>query len=161
LVLRSATATPEDKEMAEILSDITGLDIKSLGSDIMYSSSAVAKKPASEIVSMDMKKYNYNDRNYSVSQIEVTSFDEIQKHKEEIGEALSALKSKEHLLFAALMITDITYLNSLLLIIGDHDFIKEINYQKFDSNTFMMKGVVSRKKQLMPYLIDLLKKTYN
>ncbi|MCL2155370.1 MAG: putative manganese-dependent inorganic diphosphatase [Leptospirales bacterium] len=161
LVLRSATVTEEDKEMAEILSGITGLDIMSLGSDIMYASSAVAKKPASDIINMDMKKYNYGDRTYSVSQIEVTSFNEIQKRKSEIGEALTALKSKENLLFATLMITDITHLNSILFIIGDHDFIKKIDYPKLDSNIYMMKEVVSRKKQLMPYLIDLLKKTYS
>ena len=160
LVLRSATTTAEDKEMAGILSDITGLDITALGSDIMYSSSVVAQKSASDIISMDMKKYNYDGKAYSVSQIEVTSFNEIQKRKDEIGDALVALKSKEGLLFAALMITDITYLDSLLFIIGDHNFIKEINYHKFDGNIYIMKGIVSRKKQLMPYLIDLLKKTY-
>ena len=159
LVLRSATATEEDREMAEFLSGITGLDIASLGSDIMYSSSAVAGKSASDIISMDMKKYDYDGKAYSVSQIEVTSFNEIQKRKDEIGDALDALRSREDLLFAALMITDITYLDSMLLIIGDHDFVKEVSYPKSDSNTYMMKGIVSRKKQLMPYLIDLLKKT--
>ncbi|MCL1865434.1 MAG: putative manganese-dependent inorganic diphosphatase [Spirochaetes bacterium] len=159
LVLRSATATAEDKEMAEFLSGITGLDITTLGSDIMYSSSAVAGKSALDIISMDMKKYDYNGKGYSVSQIEVASFNEIQKRKDEISEAMAALRSKEDLLFAALMITDITDLDSLLLIIGDHDFIKEVHYPKFDNNTFIMKGVVSRKKQLMPYLIDLLKKS--
>ena len=159
LILRSATATAEDKEMAEILADITGLDIMSLGSDIMYSSSAVAQKSVSDIISMDMKKYDYKGKDYSVSQIEVTSFDEIQKRKDEIIEAMTALRSKEHLLFASLMITDITDLDSLLIIAGDHDFIKEVNYPKLDNNTFMMKGIVSRKKQLMPYLIDLIKKT--
>jgi len=160
LVLRSATTTAEDKEMAEILSGITGLDIMSLGSDIMYSSSAVAQKSVSDIINMDMKKYSHYDKLYSVSQIEVTSFNEIQKRKDEISEALSALKTKENLLFAALMITDITYLDSLLLIIGEHDFTKEVGYPKFDDNTYIMKGIVSRKKQLMPYLIDLLKKVY-
>ncbi|MCL2025205.1 MAG: putative manganese-dependent inorganic diphosphatase [Leptospirales bacterium] len=161
LVLRSTTTTEEDKEMAEILSGITGLDMMALGSDIMYSSSLVAQKPAADIISMDMKKYSHDGKAYSVSQIEVTSFNEIQKRKDEIGEALAALRSREGLLFAALMITDITYLDSLLFIIGDHDLIKEINYPKFDDNTYIMKGTVSRKKQLMPYLIDLLKKTYS
>ena len=161
LVLRSATTTEEDKEMAEALSAMTGLDIMSLGSDIMYSSSAVAQKSAADIISMDMKKYNYAGNNYSVSQIEVTSFDEIQKRKDEIIDALSSIKLKDNLLFAALMITDITYLNSLLLIIGNNDIIKEVNYPKFDNHNYIMKGIVSRKKQLMPYLIDLLKKTYS
>ena len=159
LVLRSATATTEDREMAEFLSGITGLDIAALGSDIMYSSSAVAGKSAPDIINMDMKKYDYDGKAYSVSQIEVTSFNEIQKRKNEIGDALDGLRLRENLLFAALMITDITYLDSLLFIIGDHDFIKEISYPKFDNNTYIMKGIVSRKKQLMPYLIDLLKKT--
>jgi manganese-dependent inorganic pyrophosphatase len=162
LVLRSATTTAEDKEMAEYLSGITGLDITSLGSDIMYSSSSVAQKSASDIISMDMKKYDYEGKDYSVSQIEVASFDEIQKRKNEISEAMTTLRSKENLLFAALMITDITNLDSLPLIIGDQNLIKEVHYPKFDDNTYMMKGIVSRKKQLMPYLIDLLKKTqYN
>jgi manganese-dependent inorganic pyrophosphatase len=161
LVLRSATTTAEDKEMAEILSGITDLDIMSLGTDIMYSSSAVAKKSAVDIINLDMKKYNYDGKDYSVSQIEVASFDEIQKRKDEIGETLTVIRSKENLLFSALMITDITDLDSLLFIIGDHDLIKEINYPKIDNNTYIMKSIVSRKKQLMPYLIDLLKRAYS
>jgi len=161
LVLRSATTTAEDKETAGILSGICGLDVMSLGTDIMYSSSAVAKKSAVDIISMDMKKYNYDGKDYSVSQIEVASFDEIQKRTDEIAEALTAMKSKERLLFGALMITDVTCLDSLLFMAGDNDLIKEIHYPKFNNKTYIMKGIVSRKKQLMPYLIDLLKKAYS
>ncbi|MDR3236944.1 MAG: putative manganese-dependent inorganic diphosphatase [Spirochaetia bacterium] len=157
LVLRSATTTAEDRETAQALASLTGLDIASLGQDIMYASSAVAQKPAAEIVSMDLKKYKYGDKAYTVSQVEVTSFNEIQKRKNEIGDVLSKMKERENLLFASLMITDITLLDSLLFIVGEHAFIKEVSYPKLNDNVYIMKGIVSRKKQLMPYLADLLK----
>jgi manganese-dependent inorganic pyrophosphatase len=55
------------------------------------------------------------------------------------------------------MVTDITTLNSLLFIRGDLTIIREIAYPKMEESVFLLKGIVSRKKQLLPYLTDLLK----
>lgn len=158
LALRSATATEDDRKNAEELAALAGLDIVSFGADIMTAASAVAKKPAGEIIGMDLKKYFFGDKAYTISQTEVTSLEELEKRREEICAELASLREKENLLFASLMVTDITCLDSTLFIKGAPSLIKEIDYPRIGDGIFLLKGAVSRKKQLLPYLSELLKR---
>jgi manganese-dependent inorganic pyrophosphatase len=68
------------------------------------------------------------------------------------------LRDEERLAFAALLITDINTQNSLLLVKGDDALIGRIDYPHVEQDEiFDMPGIVSRKKQLIPYLTSLLK----
>jgi manganese-dependent inorganic pyrophosphatase len=68
------------------------------------------------------------------------------------------LRDEERLAFAALLVTDINTQNSLLLVKGDQGIIDRINYPHVEQDEiFDMPGVVSRKKQLIPYLTSLIK----
>ncbi|HNS55250.1 MAG TPA: hypothetical protein PKH25_10780, partial [Syntrophales bacterium] len=57
----------------------------------------------------------------------------------------------------ALMVTDITELDSTLFVQGDPVFLARIRYPKVDDNVFLLKGVLSRKKQLVPCLTELIR----
>ena len=59
--------------------------------------------------------------------------------------------------FSCLMVTDITSSTSLLLCSGEEKIIETISYPKIGENHFEMVGVLSRKKQMMPYLVDLIR----
>ena len=59
--------------------------------------------------------------------------------------------------FSCLMITDITSSSSLLLCIGEARIIEAVTYPRLAENLFEMTGVLSRKKQMMPYLADLVR----
>jgi manganese-dependent inorganic pyrophosphatase len=158
LVLRSATTTEVDREIAEYLADITDLTIESFGKDIMNAASMVSKKPTDEILTMDQKRYDEDPWSFTVSQVEVMSPDEIMDRKDEVLQSLEKMNSKNGTLFAALMVTDIINLNSILFIAGDTHFINLIAYPKIDNNVYSMKGILSRKKQLIPLFTELLKK---
>jgi manganese-dependent inorganic pyrophosphatase len=70
---------------------------------------------------------------------------------------LEQLRVAENLFFSCLFVTDINTQNSLLLVKGDHDFISHISYPHADrEDTFELQGIVSRKKQLIPYLASAL-----
>ena len=72
--------------------------------------------------------------------------------------ALADLRNDERLAFACLLITDINTQNSLMLVKGDPDFIRRISYAHVEKDEiFDLPGVVSRKKQLIPYLTGLIK----
>ncbi|MES1167785.1 MAG: DHHA2 domain-containing protein, partial [Oleiharenicola lentus] len=74
------------------------------------------------------------------------------------GTALGDLCTAEKLVFAALLVTDINTQNSLMLVRGDPEFIRRISYAHVEQDEiFDLPGVVSRKKQLIPYLTDLLR----
>jgi manganese-dependent inorganic pyrophosphatase len=75
-----------------------------------------------------------------------------------IAAALDQLCRDETLAFACLLVTDINTQNSLLLVKGDPVFIARINYPHVEKDEiFDMPGVVSRKKQLIPYIGSVLK----
>jgi len=158
VVLKSATTTEVDRETAEYLADITDLDIAELGKDIQNSASAAARMPAPDIIRLDMKEYSASGKKISVSQIEVASPDEIMEHETEILAALKALRAEHGYFLSALMVTDITKLTSLLLVDGDQDFIDLVGYPRLDGGVFVLKDVLSRKKQLMPTILELVEK---
>ena len=59
-------------------------------------------------------------------------------------------------LFSVLLVTDITKLSSVMLIAGDPKFIPFVNFPKKDEGVFYLKDVVSRKKQLVPLLTEVI-----
>ncbi len=158
LILRSATTTDVDRDMAEYLSNITDLDIESLGADIMGAASAVASKPAAEIVNLDLKEYETSGRKISVSQVEVTDTTVIMDRKDEILAALAKVRSERQCWLSALMVTDITELTSLLLLDGEKELIGLVNYPRSEEGVYVLKDILSRKKQLMPAIFELVER---
>ena len=57
------------------------------------------------------------------------------------------------LLFAALLVTDINTQNSLLLACGAEPFLSQIDFPARGANLWELEGIVSRKKQLLPFLL--------
>jgi manganese-dependent inorganic pyrophosphatase len=158
LILKSATVTDVDREMAEYLSNIADLEIDEFGHDIMVSASLVASKPVDEIVRLDMKEYTAADVTFTVSQVEVHSPDEILERSAEVLAELAALRTKGGHYFCALMVTDITELSSVLFVEGERDFVSLVRFPRLDEHAFELKDVLSRKKQLVPILIELTEK---
>lgn len=155
LILQSATTTEVDKETAEYLSDITNLDIKELGNEILIAGSNVSGRKADELIRQDMKEYNEGKAVYTVSQIEVGSTKEILDRKNEFLSELEIERRSCKGLFSCLLVTDITTLSSILLIEAEQNFIPFINFPKKDEKVYFLQGVVSRKKQLVPMITEL------
>jgi manganese-dependent inorganic pyrophosphatase len=158
LALQSATTTDEDREAAEYLASITGLEIQTLARELQSAGSQVNDVAARELVAMDMKEYAERGVAFSVSQIETDSPENLVGRKAEILGALEATRSARDMLFSALMVTDVTVLDSLLFVAGDPDFIALINFPKRGDNLYFLKEMVSRKKQLLPLLSELVEK---
>ena len=75
-----------------------------------------------------------------------------------LGKALEAYRIKEVLFFSFLLVTDINSHDSLLVVAGNDELKASINYpQRVQSNIYELSGIVSRKKQLIPYISSLLK----
>ncbi|MDA8411479.1 MAG: putative manganese-dependent inorganic diphosphatase [Treponema sp.] len=159
LVLRSATTTEVDRDMAEYLSNITDLDVDAVGTDIMGAASAVASKPAADIVNLDLKEYETSGKKICVSQVEVTDTAVIMDRKAEILGALAKVRAERQCWLAALMVTDITELTSLLFIDGEKEIYSQVNYPRSEEGVYVLKDILSRKKQLMPAMFELVERT--
>jgi manganese-dependent inorganic pyrophosphatase len=159
VILRSATTTETDRNMADYLSTITDLPIDGFGKEIMGAASLVARRPVGEILALDMKHFGEGKNAFTVSQVEVNTLTEIMERRDEILEGLEHQQAKTQNLFTALMVTDITELDSALFITGDPVFLSRIRYPKVEENVYMLKGILSRKKQLVPCLTELIRKS--
>ena len=154
LILQSATTTDVDRETAEYLSDITDLDIKELGNDILIAGSNVSGRDAGDLVRQDLKEYSEGKAVYTVSQIEVGSTKEVLERKQDFLKELEIESRSRKALFSCLLVTDITTLSSILLIHCEPKFEQFISFPKQEENAYYLQGVVSRKKQLIPLLTE-------
>ena len=158
LILQSGTTTETDTLTAEYLSNITDLDIKSLGNDIIKSGSHIGGRSAQEVIHQDMKDYTEGKIKYTVSQIEVDSTDEILSRKKEFLDELEIERRSQGALFTALLVTDITKLSSIMMVACDNRFEQLLHFPKQMEHIYYLKDVVSRKKQLIPLLSELVGK---
>ena len=156
LMLRSATTTETDREMAEYLAGLVNLDIESFGHEIFSNARKVADLPVVDILGMDSKAYAACGQRFAVSQVEVNAADDLLVRKAELLAALRQRRTGEGLFFTALMITDVTTLSSILLVEGDETFIKKIAFPRLEPGVFRCRDILSRKKQLIPLLIEIM-----
>tara|TARA_R100000027_G_scaffold63301_1_gene55901 strand:- start:10672 stop:12324 length:1653 start_codon:yes stop_codon:yes gene_type:complete len=156
LLLSSPTTTPTDKEILEKLSKIANVDPKELADSIFSSGSVILNSEPDRVVQMDCKIYEEDGARFSVSQIEELGFDNFWEHESSLKKALEEYRESEGLDFSAILVTDINTQNSLLVTKGKEQLIAGISYPSVISGEiFDLKGIVSRKKQLIPYLSKL------
>ncbi len=158
LNLKSPTATSADAEQMRRLEKISGVNASELADYVFGADSVILSSPPSQTVLADCKFYENDGVKFSVSQVEELGFDNFFSKFRELKDALEKLRKDRALLFSALLVTNVIKQDSLLLICGDENFVSKIGYA-WDSErgVFELPGIVSRKKQLVPYLSGLLK----
>jgi manganese-dependent inorganic pyrophosphatase len=158
LHLNGPTTTGKDAIILAWLSEIAGVNSKQLADDIFNSGSVILASPPEKVVRSDSKIYDEEGIRYAVSKVEELGFGNFWQHAKAIAKAVRDLREEEQLAFAALLVTDINTQNSLLLVKGDSAIIERISYPHVEQDEiFDLPGVVSRKKQLIPYLTRLIK----
>lgn len=157
LHLTGPTTTETDRAILARLAGIAGEDPQELADSIFSSGSVLVSSPPEEVVELDCKIYQTEETSYSVSQIEELGFANFWAHKENVCEALEAYREENQLGFSALLVTDINKQDSLLVVEGEERFREAVSYPAVEGRRiFDLKGIVSRKKQLIPYLSKIL-----
>jgi manganese-dependent inorganic pyrophosphatase len=157
LNLTSPTTTTRDAEVLKRLEQISQVNAREFTEKLFASGSLLTLKPAPEAVTTDCKEYEDSKRKFSVAQIEETGFEQFWKRKEELLAALESYRASKAYYFSALLVTDVVTQSSLLLVVGDEKFIKRIDYPRLEPGIYELRDVVSRKKQLLPYLTHCLR----
>jgi manganese-dependent inorganic pyrophosphatase len=156
LNLSSPTATAVDKQVLEHLSKIAKADPAKLAEEIFAVGSPLLTMTPKQVINADCKQYEESGKRFTVSQIEELSFSHLPEKQALLIEALDRHCRNKDLFFAALLVTDINTQNSLLLACGAPEFLHRINFPAHGPHVWELQGVVSRKKQLLPYLLQCL-----
>ncbi len=160
LNLRSPTTTAIDTEILGWLEEITGVTGTELAEIIFSSGSVVADSPPAAVLALDRKEYEEGGRRFAISQVEELGFDRFWERAEELSAELERFRGEEQLDFAILMVTDVKTQDSLLVVKGGAELIDAISYPAvIEREVFRLSGVVSRKKQLLPFITGVLKRS--
>jgi len=158
VILRSPTTTDTDRELAGWLGGLAGLDPQLFGREMFAAGSVLSSYPTvRDLILSDFKEYQAGDRLFGVGQVEVVGFDEFHAVKGQIAEELAVLRQSRNMSAAGLLVTDIVHETSLLLADGEPELPYLIGYPECEPGMYELKGVLSRKKQLVPHLLKVLK----
>lgn len=161
LHLNSPTTTEKDGVILNWLSKIASVNSRELANEIFSSGSVILANPPDKVIRSDFKIYEEDGVRFAVSQIEELGFANFWQHSRDLAKALQSLRDEEELLFACVLVTDINTQNSLLLVKGEQEFINRISYTTVSKDEiFDMPGIVSRKKQLIPYIGTIIKEMH-
>jgi manganese-dependent inorganic pyrophosphatase len=158
LNLTSPTATAVDARILKMLGQVAGVVPARLSEEIFAVGSPLATLDSHSVITADCKDYEENGVRFSVSQIEELGFTHFHEKREELDKALEEYQREHGDYFSALLVTDVNTQNSLLLLAAPPEFATTIHFPLLGQGLYELAGVVSRKKQLVPYLLDCLEK---
>ena len=153
LLFKSPTCTQCDAKAGKELAEIAGVDLKEYGLEMLKAGTALGDKSEAELLNMDMKIFEIDGTKIGVAQVNTVNEAEVLERKEKLLAEIDNIIAKEGLKFFMLAITNILTNDSAALISGDgNDVVEKAFGEKVDSNLVTLKGVVSRKKQIIPPL---------
>ena len=156
LMFRSPTCTNIDKKAGEELSKIAGVDYEAFAKEMFHAGSNLSGKTATEILHQDFKKFTVDDLTIGIGQINSMSAEELVDIKEKIQPELSKVADDDGLDMLFFMLTDIISESSEVVFAGakaQHTLNAAFGVN-IDGDSARLPGVVSRKKQLLPNIVE-------
>ena len=152
LMFRSPTCTEKDKEAAQELAKIAGIDMHAFAAEMFHAGSNLEDKTPEEIFYQDYKKFIADEVVFGVGQISFMSEEELQSVKERLLPYMAKECGKHGVQMVFFMLTNIIKESTELLCYGEgaEVLVLEAFHTEVEEGSCRLKGVVSRKKQLIP-----------
>lgn len=162
LVLKSPTTTEADKKAVKELEKISGLDINSFGVDMLKAGTDISDYTPEQVINIDSKLFEQSNKKFRIAQVNTADLDSIFKNQAYFEQAINEDIQKENLDFYVFAATDIINSNSKIISLGnDAPVIEKAFGVSVDNNTAMLENVVSRKKQMLPPILNALNNDIN
>ena len=153
LLFNSPTCTECDVKAGKELAEIAGVNVEEYGLEMLKAGTALGGKSEAELINMDMKIFEVDGSKIGVAQVNTVNEAELLERKEKLLAEINNIINKEGLKFFIFAITNILSNDSTGIVAGDGNAIIEKAFnEKIDNNLIALKGVVSRKKQIIPPL---------
>ncbi|EMF0153117.1 manganese-dependent inorganic pyrophosphatase [Enterococcus hirae] len=153
LLFKSPTCTSEDEAAAKELATIAGVDLTSYGLDMLKAGTNLSDKSAATLLDLDAKSFPMGEANVRIAQVNTVDLSEVMARQTELEEAMTEEMAKNGYDLFVLVVTNILDSDSELLVAGQGlDKVEEAFQVKLTNNRALLKGVVSRKKQVVPQL---------
>ncbi len=159
LLLKSPTATSIDVDAVVNLSRRLGIDYYKFGVEMFKAGSSLDGKNADEVIYQDFKKFTSENIKIGIGQIFTTNYEEVSKDLDKYVYELNKMENSEGYGISCLFVTDIIRNGSYVLY---NSSSRDILSEAFNIDVYegaFLADVVSRKKQIISAIIEVLKKS--
>ncbi|MEA1937223.1 MAG: manganese-dependent inorganic pyrophosphatase [Patescibacteria group bacterium] len=159
LNFHSPSTTSEDKKIFKELNGIAKLDTKKFVENLFTAKSSLKGISVKDVVNKDYKKFEMGKSKVGIGVWETTDPESVNLQKDKIIKALVNKKKKEKMNYLFFAVVDIIKNNMYLYVISDEEetLAKKIFKGEIKKKIVFLKKIVSRKKQLVPVLINELR----
>ena len=158
LLFKSPTCTDEDVAAANELAKIAEVDANEYGLAMLKAGADLSDKTVEELITLDAKNFDMGDKKVKIAQVNAVDTNDVLSQQKQIEEAIEAVIEKENLDLFLFVITDILTNDSIGIALGNNSNAVENAFNvDLENHTTTLKGVVSRKKQIVPVLTDTMK----
>ncbi|MBB5174263.1 manganese-dependent inorganic pyrophosphatase [Texcoconibacillus texcoconensis] len=157
LLFKSPTCTPEDEKVAQELASIANVNLEEYGLDMLKAGADMQGKSIEEILTMDKKEFSMGEHKVQVAQVNVIDENDILIRKKEVEEEMNRSVDGNELDLFVLAVTNILSNNTVALAVGEQQQAVEKAFDvSLEDGQATLEGVVSRKKQIVPQLTQVL-----
>jgi manganese-dependent inorganic pyrophosphatase len=156
LLLKSPTTTEHDKKALEELAKIANIDVNTYGLDMLKAGTDLSDFTAEELINIDSKEFSSGDFKTQVAQVNTACIEDVLKNKEAIENAMNNFIKENNTNLFVFLITDIINSNSQAIVLGDTAVFEKAFSKTVENNMAFLEGVVSRKKQVAPVILNVL-----
>ncbi|RXT15418.1 manganese-dependent inorganic pyrophosphatase [Ammoniphilus sp. CFH 90114] len=159
LLFKSPTCTEQDIAAAREFAAIAEVDLESYGLAMLKAGADLSDKTIAQLISLDSKEFQMGTYKVEVAQVNAVDTNDVLSRQQELEAALNERIAEKNLDLFLFVVTDILNNDSVGLALGKQTKAVELAYNvSLENNTALLKGVVSRKKQIIPVLTDAFNK---
>ncbi|MCM3782726.1 manganese-dependent inorganic pyrophosphatase [Neobacillus mesonae] len=157
LLFKSPTCTEQDVAAAKELAEIAGVDASVYGLDMLKAGADLSKKSIPQLLTLDAKEFQMGSSRVEVAQVNTVDVNDVLVKQAELETAINQIVAEKSLDLFVFVITDILNNDSVALSIGPKaDAVERAYNVQLIDNKALLKGVVSRKSQIVPVLTEAL-----
>ena len=156
LMYRSPTCTPLDKAVAEELAQIADINIEEHAKAMFQAGSDFGSKTPEEIFYQDFKTFSQDGVEFGVGQLSAMTQEELEQVRDKLLPYLRDVLVERKIEMVFVMLTNIIEETTYLICAGEKadDLVEKAYHVHKEGDYHVLKGVVSRKKQLIPMFMS-------
>ena len=155
LLLKSPTCTAQDIAAANELAAVAGVDLQTYGLELLKAGASLRDRSIAQLIATDSKEFPMGGAKVEIAQVTAIDVDDVLSRQDELESALRDVIAAKGLDLFLFVITDILNNDSVAVALGSRASVVEKAYGvTLEGNRALLKGVVSRKLQIVPVLTE-------
>ncbi|ASN06805.1 manganese-dependent inorganic pyrophosphatase [Virgibacillus necropolis] len=155
LLLKSPTCTQEDVDAAHTLAEIAEINLDEYGLAMLQAGADLSDKSINDLITMDAKEFEMNGAKVEIAQVNAVDTSKVIELQPDLEQEMNATIAYKKLDLFLFVVTDILNNDSEVIALGKaKDNVEKAFDVRLENNRALLKGVVSRKKQIVTNLTD-------